>query len=130
MVGKHTRGMICALTALAAPLFAAAAQAGPPGSPGYCPGDGLIHDWNTQRPIGPCPVGGGLVTTQKGNVWVDPNGNVHQAPTPQGDVNSRPYPDSYSPDSGGQPNPRPVPVRPGAPQQGPPGTAGSIGGGP
>ncbi|ADG97956.1 hypothetical protein Srot_1493 [Segniliparus rotundus DSM 44985] len=114
MVGTPARALICSLGALAAALFPAAAQAGPPGSPGYCPGDGLIHDWDTQKPIGPCPMGGGLVHTQKGNVWVDPDGNVSQAPTARGDMSNRPYPDNYSPDNAGRPNPRPVPVRPGS----------------
>ncbi|EFV12404.1 hypothetical protein [Segniliparus rugosus] len=131
MAGYTTRAVVSALCLAAAPLWASTAQAGPPGSPGYCPGDGLMHDWDTGQAFAPCPIGGGLVYTPKGNVWVDRNGTVHPAATPQGQgQRNGPYPNEYSPDSDGGPNPRPAPVRPGGPPPMPQGNAGAIGGGP
>lgn len=125
------RVIVAALCLAAPPLWAAAAQAGPPGSPGYCPGDGLVHDWDTGKPFGSCPIGGGFVSTPRGNIWVGGNGQVFQAPTAQGqNRNVGPYPDSPAPDGDGRPNLRPHAVQPGAPDPQEPGNAGAVGGPP
>ncbi|MGL6233905.1 MAG: hypothetical protein ACRC20_01035 [Segniliparus sp.] len=131
MPGKLFRAAASALCVVAAPLWASAAQAGPPGSPGYCPGDGLMHDWDNGKAFAPCPIGGGLVSTPKGNVWVDRNGTVHQAATPQGgDQRVGPNPDEYAQDSDGEPNHRSAHVQPGAPPPTPQGNASVAGGRP
>lgn len=130
MPRKVFRASAAALCVAAAPLWASSAQAGLPGSPGYCPGDALMHDWNTGEAIGPCPVGEGFANVPLGNVWVDGNGIVHPAPTPRGEESDGPFPDSYPVEGGDRPNPRPVPVQPRAAPQASPGTADPFGGRP
>ena len=131
MPGKVFRAVASALCVATAPLWASSAQAGPPGSPGYCPGDGLMHDWDNGKPFAPCPIGGGFVSTSKGNVWVDRNGTVHQAATPQGeDQRVGPGPNDYAPDSDGEPNGRPVQIQPGGQAPLPQGNASVTGGRP